>query len=288
MKSKLTTKTIIIATSMVVAILVTGIAYAVISITTPTTIAYSAQPGTTMQAFTPTMCSTMDTYTTGVLTDTRNSQNYRVRKMPDGKCWMIDDLKLGSATLTPSNSNVSTNFTIGAENTATGYYNPSSTANSFRDNCIYRIGISPNSLTGCGYLYTFDVATATTGTAMSTDNTNAPSSICPAGWHLPTGGSSGEFAVLNGAMSTGTSTASTANSITTRSNWRYNGPFEGSLSGYYNTSFNDTGNYGIYQSSSVSSATDVYYVYFSYGTGSPGTYTATNSKSFGMAIRCVL
>jgi len=55
---------------------------------------------------------------TRVLTDTRNGQMYRIRKLPDGKCWMIDNLKLatpGTAlTITPANSNVTANFTIPA------------------------------------------------------------------------------------------------------------------------------------------------------------------------------
>ena len=292
MKLKLTlTKTVIASLLLLTAIFFTSIAYAVISVTTPTTITYSAQPGATMQSFTSTMCSAMDTYTTQVLTDTRNGQNYRIRKMPDGKCWMIDNLMLGSGTITPANSNVSTNFTIGAENTAIGYYNPFSTANSYRDICTSQYTSSPDSLTGCGYFYTFNVTTATTGTALSTDNTNAPSSICPVGWRLPTGGTSGtrEFAVLNNAMATGTPTASTTNSVATRPNWRHNGPFEGSLaSGYYDDSgFSSlAGSIGDYWSSTVGSATDAYYLSFSYSRVYSGQ--TMNTKSDALTIRCVL
>jgi uncharacterized protein (TIGR02145 family) len=71
-----------------------------------------------MQQMTTTYCNNMETYSTMTLTDTRNNQPYRVRKMPDGKCWMIDNLKLATPgtdlTLTPADSSVSTNFVIPA------------------------------------------------------------------------------------------------------------------------------------------------------------------------------
>jgi uncharacterized protein (TIGR02145 family) len=65
----------------------------------PTEIPYISQPITTMQDMTPEICDKMpDDYSTMTLTDTRNSQPYRIRKMPDGKCWMIDNLKLATPT----------------------------------------------------------------------------------------------------------------------------------------------------------------------------------------------
>ncbi|MDR1032929.1 MAG: fibrobacter succinogenes major paralogous domain-containing protein [Candidatus Nomurabacteria bacterium] len=76
---------------------------------------------TTMQALTPSVCqaATYDNTNNGIndhntvkLTDTRNSQDYRVRKLPDGKCWMIDNMKLANHTLTSADSNVAADFTI--------------------------------------------------------------------------------------------------------------------------------------------------------------------------------
>jgi uncharacterized protein (TIGR02145 family) len=76
----------------------------------PTPIASDGQPIDTMQEMTPTICATMDTYSSLTLEDARNNQDYRVRKMPDGKCWMIDNLKLATPgialTLDHNNSNI--------------------------------------------------------------------------------------------------------------------------------------------------------------------------------------
>jgi uncharacterized protein (TIGR02145 family) len=263
---------------------------------------------------------------TRVLTDTRNNQNYRIRKLPDGNCWMIDNLKLANYTLTATDSDVTANFTIPAspvQNSAThgngvcvggtasttgsyltcdgtstqsttntpfiAYSDPSGTENSYADNCTNQNGISENSLTGCGYLYNWYTATAGTGT-YSTSSGAVASSICPAGWNLPVGyspsSSGNQFAILNNAMATGSTSASTTNSATTRPNWRYNGPFEGSLSGYYYSGISNAGNNGYYWSSSAYSSTYAYYLYFNYSNVDPGINSL--SKYYGFAVRCVL
>lgn len=102
--------------------------YAAVSISAPTSIKYAAITGfTTMQSFSAEDCGSMKAYETIELEDDRaNKQHYRVRKMPDGKCWMIDDLKLGGdgtdLVLTPIDSNVVENFIIPA-NPVTGAAN---------------------------------------------------------------------------------------------------------------------------------------------------------------------
>lgn len=64
--------------------------------------------------------SNPDPASTVIMTDTRNNQDYRVRRLQDGKCWMIDNLKLatpGTAlTLTSEDTNIpeGTTFTIPA------------------------------------------------------------------------------------------------------------------------------------------------------------------------------
>jgi len=253
----------------------------------------------------------MDTYTTQVLTDTRNGQDYRVRKMPDGRCWMIDNLKLANATLTPSDSNVSANFTIpanpvqnaathgnGTGHTAPGsgslttdgvaysasnyafiaFTDPNLSENTYYDNCTGKNGISLDSLTGCGYLYNWYTATAGTGT-YDTSTGTASGSICPADWTLPTGSNTGQFAILNNAMSTGSF-------ATTIPNWYYNGPFEGSLAGSYGTGFSGAGYGGYYWSSSAYSSTSAYGLYFYYSSVYTGNYSF--SKDYGFAVRCIL
>jgi hypothetical protein len=155
------------------------------------------------------------------LTDTRNNQDYRIRKMADGKCWMIDNLKLeltDGMKLTPDDTNVTIdtvvtlatggltgNFTtknyLTADNsntTGTDYdnynawrqVNPSDPNLADTERCRTNDGVTYNieSKTGCGYLYNYYTATAGTATnVLSNQYSIASGSICPAGWRLPTG-----------------------------------------------------------------------------------------------------
>lgn len=100
---------------IVAILIVSGTVLAVTSITTPTSLDYnvSTMP-TTMQDFKESHCATMSIYTTVVLTDSRDSTQYQVRKMPDSKCWMIDNLKLAGGTILDS-GNTNLDGTQGAD-----------------------------------------------------------------------------------------------------------------------------------------------------------------------------
>ncbi|MBQ3306069.1 hypothetical protein IJH02_01370, partial [Candidatus Saccharibacteria bacterium] len=51
--------------------------------------------------------------------DVRDTNSYTVRKLADGNCWMTENLRLtGSKTLTSSDSNVSSDFSLPAANTS--------------------------------------------------------------------------------------------------------------------------------------------------------------------------
>jgi uncharacterized protein (TIGR02145 family) len=97
---------------------ITATAASAAVIDSPKTIPYIAQPITTMQEMTTSYCSDMPLNSTMTLEDTRNHQLYRVRKMPDNNCWMIDNLKLATPgnvlRLTPGDSNVTADFDIPA------------------------------------------------------------------------------------------------------------------------------------------------------------------------------
>lgn len=81
-------------------------------------------PPSTMQAMTPGYCSSMPIYTGSnpqailSLTDKRGdtTRTYRVAKLSDGNCWMLDNLKLGSTSgsvaLSSSDSDVSSSFIL--------------------------------------------------------------------------------------------------------------------------------------------------------------------------------
>ncbi len=51
-----------------------------------------------MQSFTAANCTAMATNDVVRRTDSRDGQEYRIKKMPDGKCWMIDNLKYAPPT----------------------------------------------------------------------------------------------------------------------------------------------------------------------------------------------
>lgn len=113
--------------------------------------------------------------TTSTITDTRDNKTYKVAKLKDGKCWMIENLKLGGSspiTITSANSDVTSNFTL-----------PKSSASGFRDSNYNGDWVYVDPTYG-GY-YSWHAAAAGTGT-YSMSSGDATSFICPKGWRLPT------------------------------------------------------------------------------------------------------
>ena len=190
---------------------------------------------------------------TKTLTDTRDNNTYTVSKLADGKCWMTQNLRIINKTITPDNSDVTTNYTI-----------PASSISGFNS-----FDISNAYVDSDGGFYTWYTATAGTGTqSMSSGNTAV--SICPKGWRLPTGGDSGEFKALN-------------NRYSSYSNLIANIDF--TLSGNVNSgSRRDQGSYGYYWSSTVVSGGYPYYLYLNTSNVYPANYI---NKSLGFSVRCI-
>ena len=119
---------------------------------------------------------------TKTLTDTRDNNTYTVSKLADGKCWMTQNLRIINKTITPDDSDVTSNYTIPTSSNIMG-----SSYNTSRAHLDEMYG---------GY-YIWYTATAGTGTtAMNTPGLSTTSSICPKGWRLPTGEYGGEFQAL--------------------------------------------------------------------------------------------
>lgn len=134
-----------------------------------------------MQGFDKSILST--TGASAKVYDKRDGNIYTVKKLADGKVWMTENLRIANKTITSADSNVTSDFTIPASSIS-GFNGVQDTNNVYVDSTY-------------GGYYTFYTATAGTGgTSLATDGANAPSSICPKGWRLPTGGSSGEFQTL--------------------------------------------------------------------------------------------
>lgn len=233
----------------------------------------SAQP-TTMQNF-GSYCSSMTEGQTIKLTDSRDNNSYTVAKLKDGKCWMIDNLKLGSGLSTGSTKVL----TSADSDVPTSGFTLKMTAENFNKsgNGDYDADAAYIDATYGGY-YSWHTATAGTGTA-SMSSGNATNSICPKGWRLPTGGSSGEFQALATAYG-GTGSAG-AQALQAK-------PVPGfTLGGFIwndGDGFGNKGSSGRYWSSTASNANYAYSLSFN----SSGVYPANNySKYSGYSVRCV-
>ncbi|MDR1300343.1 MAG: hypothetical protein LBK50_01400 [Candidatus Nomurabacteria bacterium] len=170
-----------------------------------------------------------------------------------------------------------------------GQYDPAISA-SRTDYCQYPYGeayiATDGSRTGCGYLYNFWAASASTAGSRSSGNANA--SICPAGWRLPTGGASGgEFAVLDQAYG-GTGGNGQYNTKNITILWLSSGAWRGVLATYMTNNGGGIGEVGHYWTSTLHSG---WYTYAPYIVQSSRTSFTPNTYSYwhdGIAVRCLV
>ena len=193
---------------------------------------------------------------TKTLTDTRDNNTYTVSKLADGKCWMTQNLRIINKTITPTDSNVTTNYTIPASSISG--FNSLDTSNAYVDSD--------------GGFYTWYTATAGTGTQdLDTQGQNTTASICPKGWRLPTGGDSGEFKTLYNNYNS---------SSVLRSN-----PVNFTLSGLaYHSSRRNQGSLGRYWSSTIYSGYDAYYLHLNTSNVNSADLI---SRDLGFSVRCI-
>ena len=262
---------------------------------------------TNMSNFTGVDCGSLSVGDIVSLTDERNGQTYRIKKMQDNKCWMVDNMKYLGEGITISNvdgtEGIILNDTDGKYNTVDGTSTQSSTNSdkAFYNNPMsasYCYGTSiQSSYTKCGYLYNWYAATAGTGTyATSTTGTNVSGSICPTGWRLPSVMSDGstatgngtrytvaDFAVLNASMNAGSLT--TGSTTGYPAGWQFTGAWSGVFSGGWNLGFFSQGSDGYYWSSTAYSSTNAGDLLFGSSYVNPGNYYT--NKYYSRAVRCV-
>ena len=223
-----------------------------------------------------TVLASMEDSTTYNLIDNRDNKTYAVAKMKDGKVWMAENLDLGRTTLTTnltsSNTNLSTTVTASTFNS---WKKTTGSRTYDAGEYISVSGTDATSGTPYGTLYNYYAASAGTISG-STNSSNAQYDICPAGWRLPTGGSSGEFrALYNQYNSTALTRASIENSGAAFA-----------LAGDFNDAAPaNQGSYGNYWSSTRNDGTNMY------GLGLGTSYVSPVSGSGrrnGYAIRCVV
>ena len=193
---------------------------------------------------------------TKTLVDTRDNNTYTVSKLADGRCWMTQNLRIAGKTLTPADSDVTTDYTIPASSLS-GFISYD-TSNAYVDSD--------------GGFYTWYTATAGTGTySMSSGNTSV--SICPKGWRLPTGGGGGEFKTLyNNYNSSSALRSNPVNLI-----------LSGGV-GVLRSSRHSQGSDGLYWSSTVGSDDNAYNLHlYTSGVNS----TSSRYKYNGFSVRCI-
>lgn len=249
---------------------------------------------TTMQTFTAAHCAALPVFTGAntsairSLTDDRGgtTRAYDIAKLADGKCWMLTNLKLGSTTgsitLTPSDSDTATNFTLPQVRTggSTSYDTPTVSGPV--------PGETGSGTTNYGYLYNWPAATAgESRTTMPVGSGKAAHSICPAGWRLPTGGTTtSDFRSLDISFGgTGNGGWSGQANI---AQWQPSGPLRTAFAGYWLGSFYDQGSWGCLWSASAhpSSASGAFSAYFdSSGVGPGNGYFGRNG---GLGVRCLV
>ena len=193
------------------------------------------------------------------LMDARDGKIYTTASIVS-LCWMTRNLDLpGGTTLTSSDSNVTSPYTLPASSTS-GFSNNST---AFVYNSGNNGGTPCGSSTPCYSYYSYVAATA--GTNPSTGE--ATSDICPKGWRLPT---QTELTSLKSTYTTGTALVSS--------------PFLGVYGGdYSNSTFNYGGTSGLYWSSTAYDESRAYRL--GYNSGNADMYYS--NKRYGFSLRCV-
>ena len=257
-------------------------------------------PPSTMQEFAANnTCASMSTGSTKTVIDDRDNTSYLVGKLADGNCWMLDNLALDLADSTVLNGMTENN--TNASNTTLGYLKngggttsdqyATAAVSNWTSNYSYSaplVNATDKNTTVTSYgagsgkvgiYYNYCAASAGSycygnGTSQGTSSGNATEDVCPAGWHMPSGNSSGEFGILAGYYTT---TAANTDSL------QYN--LSTPLSGYfdYGSAYNQ-GSYGGWWSSTRYNNSSMYYL----NVYSSNVYTTYGINRYsGSSLRCV-
>lgn len=241
--------------------------------------------------------------------DTANPTTYTTALI-GGQCWMTTNLNLaGGTALSADDTDVTiayiSSFTTSNNLTKSGdtIVLPASTTDSGFDTDNYsyvansgNASSSCSNAPGCYSYYSWDAATLGSGRSISTDNTDAPYSICPKGWHLPTTyngnpNDSTDFRklmiALGGSSSIQTYNDSTTPTGATMSSALQDSPNNFLLAGYYyGGSFYDGGSRGYdWSSTSYSNSVSARLLrFYSSNVASASGY----GRLRGYSVRCVL
>ena len=266
-------------------------------------------PKTYMQNLTSSTIATLlpSVGSTATVYDNRDENEYTIAKLADNKYWMVSNLNLAGGTAISCTTSDCENYTIPTtQGWQSGGKLPASSTSGFNtDNYAYvynsgNITTSQSDCTSskaCNSYYSWDAATLGSGRSISTDNTNAPYSICPKGWKLPTtyngSGTAAEatdfrklMIALGGSNSVQTYDSSTSPTGATMYGKLTASPYNFLLAGSYRTgSFISGGSGGYYWSAtSFSSSAGARYLTFSSTSVDSAYYYGRRG---GFSVRCV-
>lgn len=236
----------------------------------------------------------------GTLTDRRDNKTYKVAKLADNKLWMLDNLALDIATLTKAElygSGTTAGKLTNASETTLGYlkngggsspYTATAVANATSDFYKYDVPqintasintVPSNAPAGSlgsnkvGIYYNYCAATAGSYCyPHGSSSGDASEDVCPYGWRMPTGGSSGEYQALYTAYSSNATNFKKALST----------PLSGL---FYYSSADEQGSNGYFWCSTRRNDIDMGSLYVYPGSVVPADYANRNG---GFSVRCLL
>ncbi|MDO4526544.1 MAG: FISUMP domain-containing protein, partial [Candidatus Saccharibacteria bacterium] len=232
-----------------------------------------------MQRMTASACTT----TAKTVYDDRDGSAYLVQKLADGKCWLLDNLRLGSTGFASGVTELNSTNTNTTKSIATSTFASWNTTSGFNSYTAPMINTASADTTTTGYgsgskkigvYYNYCAATMQSYCYASGSGTgNASQDVCPKGWRMPTGGSSGEYKALYTAYSS--NATNFRNALSTP------------LPGFFgNSSVSLQGNSGYFWSSSMyGDGNSMYDLYVNSSGVDPKDY---NGRIVGFSVRCVL
>lgn len=265
-----------------------------------------------MQNLDPSLC--VANHSTLVV-DSRDERSYYIRRLKDGKCWMVQNLRLGQDLTPVTGALVLTEQDTDISSTDT--YNPRSQfvlTNQVADGKmpaknVYDQSVSANGdiWDGPAYFCTdnygcyYNWYTTTAGVlsdAIDMNDVNVATSICPSGWQLPSGGTitasypTSDFKELVAAYEQGvdSTTAVIRNLLVSplSATENINGTYGPGLlfgGGYGREGGSSIGGYATYWSSTIRSSTRGYDLNISTSSYHPD---GPAMKYVGRSIRCLL
>lgn len=256
--------------------LISPTTYTVTSATTLTAAASYRTTALYLQNLSSASCSNIPR----IVLDNRDNEAYTIARLDDGNCWMLDDLRLGSTTLLAPITDVNTNMPEDSDplilTQPTRLYDYETP-----EIDLSRVGqsvVNYGSGSGkAGVYYNFCAASAGTVCSSSSPQ-NASYDICPVGWRLATGGSSGELQSLYRTYGSNVS--------------RFNAAFSTALSGWFDANQGSNGTYKEFNSAVVywssTASNNINKTYILKLTKNSIVQNTGYLENNGFSVRCIL